>query len=141
MPIETIPLFTRDLLRSRPADLFVFGDNMVGTGCGGQAKTCRDEPNAVGIPTQWAPPLDDSAFFQDNDFPIVCEALNRQLFILLEHIKSGGTIVLPSAGIGTGLAQLPARAPRIHRYLTRAFARLQEIDCNRRCEPQPIAQA
>lgn len=138
MPIETIPLFTRDILRSRPADLFVFGDNMTGTGLGGQAKACRDEPNAVGIPTKWAPALDDTAFFRDSDFPIVRDALNRQLLILVDHIKSGGTIILPSAGIGTGLAKLPVRAPRIHKYLTRAFARLHEIDGNHSRERDPI---
>ena len=128
MPVQTLPLFTRDILRSRPADLFVFGDNMVGSGLGGQAKACREEPNAVGIPTKWAPALDASAFFIDTDFPTVKAAIDQALLTLANHVKTGGTVVLPEAGIGTGLAQLSNRAPRIFTYLNRAFDRLREVD-------------
>jgi hypothetical protein len=128
MPIETLPRFTREVLRSRPADLFVFGDNMMRSGLGGQAKACRGEPNAVGIPTKWAPSFVETAFFTDADLITVKAEIDSELLKLANHINAGGTIVFPEAGIGTGLAQLPERAPRIYGYLTRAIERLHEID-------------
>jgi hypothetical protein len=31
----------------------------------------------------------------------------------MDHARKGGTVVCPKAGIGTGLSELPARAPRL----------------------------
>ena len=36
---------------------------------------------------------------------------------LSDHIETGGKIIWPEDGIGTGLAQLPERAPRIWKLL------------------------
>ena len=47
--------------------VFVFGDNMERCGFGGQAAAMRGEPNAVGVPTKWAPGSAPADFFCDDD--------------------------------------------------------------------------
>ncbi len=104
---------TREMMRAEPDTLFVFGDNMKERGLGGQAAEMRGEPNAVGIPTKWSPSMYAKAFFSNGDLPAV-EALIRARFQRLSnHLKFGGDVVWPADGIGTGLAELPKRAPAI----------------------------
>ena len=105
------------MLRASPETLFVFGDNIVKQGFGGQAAEMRGEPNAVGIPTKYAPGMREADFFIDDDFrkakPIIEQAFAR----LTAHAKRGGEIVWPEDGIGTGLAQLQKRAPKIWDFI------------------------
>jgi hypothetical protein len=97
-------------LRAEPETLFVFGDNMQFYGMKGQAKEMRGEPNAVGIPTKRRPSMEEDAFLSDEDLPIWNTKSERSIVRLLRH---HGKIVWPKDGIGTGLAQLPKRAPLI----------------------------
>jgi len=127
MPIEKVARYSRDDLRRRPDALFVFGDNMKRVGMGGQAKACRGEPNAIGIPTKWSPSMFPSAFFKDVDLARVRPTLDRVFDRLQMHLQSGGTVVLPADGVGTGLAELPTRAPAIHAYITDRIAQLDAI--------------
>lgn len=108
---------TREMLREYPYKLFVFGDNMVGKGYGGQAKEMRDEPNAIGIPTKHRPDNTPDAFFSDRDFPVVKDVIDKAFIRLVVHIVMGGDVVWPKDGIGTGLAQLPKKAPLIWNYI------------------------
>ncbi len=108
--IEYRDHITRAMLKAEPDTLFVFGDNLARLGLGGQVKEMRGEPNAVGIPTKATPRMGDGAFFSDADFIQWANAAARDVLRLCLH---QGTIVWPSAGIGTGLAQLEERAPLI----------------------------
>lgn len=119
--------FTPALCRAEPGSLFVYGDNLLGRGKGGQA-VIRDEPNAVGIPTKRAPSMAEGAFFLDKDFEPFRDAARPVFTRLREHLEAGGTVVWPADGIGTGLAQLPQRAPRIWNALERARLRLDASD-------------
>jgi len=58
---------TREELQRHPELIFVFGDNMLRKGFGGQAKEMRGEPNAVGVPVKWRPSRDAGAYFTDRD--------------------------------------------------------------------------
>lgn len=111
---------TRKMLQSEPETLFVFGDNMRRYGYGGQAKEMRDEPNAVGIPTKWSPADFEEAYFQDADLIKVMAEIDRELDKLYAHAALGGEIVWPEDGIGTGMAQLPERAPKIWEFIENA---------------------
>jgi ribA/ribD-fused uncharacterized protein len=115
------PVVRRAMLRAEPDTLFVFGDNMRRAGMGGQAAEMRGEPNAVGIPTKVAPSMAPDAFFTDADLPRALDAFAPAFARLEAHLRAGGKIVVPEAGIGGGLAQLAQRAPRIHEALTRAM--------------------
>ena len=104
---------TREMLRSNPKTLFVFGDNLLRKGLGGQAKEMRGEPNAVGIATKRWPSRHRKAFFTDADFES-WKIFSEESFILLRiQASQGKTIIWPSQGIGTGLAMLKRCAPSI----------------------------
>ena len=115
--IERQKRIKRSDLQARPDTLFLFGDNWCKTGFGGQAKEMRGEPNAVGILTKRAPRRDSSAYLTDADFSWVRPVLDEQFLRVLHHIQGGGVVVVPEDGLGTGLAELPTRAPLIHRYI------------------------
>jgi hypothetical protein len=119
------PELTREMARKYPKTLFVFGDNMKRTGLGGQAKELRGEPNAVGIPTKWSPSLEAAAYFADSDFPKVKDAIDEAFDELEEHLASGRSVIVPEAGVGTGLADLPRRAPKIFAYIVSRFDQLE----------------
>ena len=125
MPIEVRAWITREDLRDEPDTLFVFGDNMLREGKGGQAREMRGEPNAVGIPTQHAPGSSEDAYFTDADLEDVKGAIDEAFRRLNAHLAAGGHIVWPEKGVGTGLAQLPQRAPAIHAYIEEARKALQ----------------
>lgn len=127
--IYLAPRYTRERIKAHPDKLYVFGDNMAECGFGGQAKEARGEANSVGIPTKWAPSRETKAYFTDDD------VLNRKVlsriaaaFVRLEnHLVGGGDIVWPSDGVGTGLSQLPERAPRVMHLIMHEFEHLKTL--------------
>lgn len=104
---------TRNMLRNNPEILFVFGDNLIRRGLGGQAREMRGEPNAVGIATKRLPSMSKNAFFVDADFEL-WKIFSEEAFILLRiRASSEKLIIWPKQGIGTGLARLKGCAPKI----------------------------
>jgi hypothetical protein len=61
--------------------------------------------------------MDDDAFFANGDAQMFVNAVNPPLRRLRAHLKKGGFVVLPTDGIGTGLAELNVRAPVIRRLI------------------------
>lgn len=117
MPVEHIKFITRSMLRDRPGTLFVFGDNLMRKGYGGQAKEMRGMPNAVGIPTKRMPGTRENDYFTDDDFAIAKGPISRAFEALRNHLAAGGDIVWPEDGVGTGLAELSKRAPAIWHFI------------------------
>lgn len=117
---------TRADLRANPDRLYVFGDNMERRGLGGQAAEMRGEPNAVGVVTKWRPGCGAYDYLADQDLvsadvrPRWDEAFDR----LRAHLAAGGTVVLPTEPLGSGLADLPRRAPAVAAELARRVAGL-----------------
>ncbi len=128
MTIEYREWITRGDLRREPDKLFVFGDNVQRRGHGGQAKEMRGEPNAVGIPTKWSPTMSPSAFFKNDDTNFFIAEASVDFRRLRDF---SGTVVWPADDIGTGLAQLQRRAPRIWR-LIQGLRQELEIELPRR---------
>ena len=116
--IEYRRRITRDMLRAEPGTLFVFGDNMARRGYGGQAREMRGEPNAIGVPTKWTPDTRPGAYFDDSDVGRVGWVIVDAFQCCRDHIRAGGKVVWPADGIGTGLADLPRRAPGIWLMIT-----------------------
>ena len=108
---------TRSMVQEHPNDLFVFGDNVLRTGLGGQAKEMRGEPNAVGIITKRFPSNTPDSFLNQGDFLNWFNLTARDRIRLLDHVYLGGNVVWPSDGIGTGLADLKNKAPDIMRAI------------------------
>lgn len=107
----------REDLRANPDVLYVFGDNTIRKGMGGQAGEMRGEPNAVGVATKLLPSQMDNSYFSDNDYTNNIKTLMSDLQPVINHLKRGGIVVWPLDGIGTGLSELPQRAPKTWKAL------------------------
>lgn len=139
MPIIHIERLERSEIRRNQNTLYVFGDNLARKGGApdrtgwsnpraGQAAACRGEPNAVGIPTKRAPSMQETAFFTDADLPAVKPIIQAEFRRLARHLLSGGTVAIPTSGVGTDRAQLAQRAPAIRTFIDQCFAYLATID-------------
>lgn len=109
-------LYSVALCRINPDLVFVFGDNLIGKGKGGQA-VIRDEPNAFGVPTKKVPSNAPEAFFTDGLFA------NIHIQTALQQIHAyDRDYVIPvledgKISLGCGLARLPETAPMAYAYL------------------------
>ncbi len=113
MKIKKIKWYTVDLVRSNPDHCFIFGDNLIGIGKGGQA-IIRDEFNAHGVPTKRTPSMDEDAFFYDEDYEENCMHILASLDSIPQDFEY---LVFPEDGLGTGLAMLPQTGPKTYRFL------------------------
>jgi hypothetical protein len=119
--------YTRAEIRGNPGRLYVFGDNVARLGRGGQARECRGEPNVVGIVTKWQPATDPAAYFHDHDLDRVRWSIQQDFRTLADHLRSGGDVVWPADGVGTGLARLSSTAPAIADFIERCRKHLASI--------------
>jgi hypothetical protein len=131
MPIIFMDLIRREDLRAHPDWLFVFGDNFARMGFGGLARVCRGEPNAVGIPTKRMPSNVQGAFLADGDLKMWRIVSGPDLLRIERALEEGVTVVLSSAGVGTGLAQLETKAPVIWDELQTWLDSIKRIDDDR----------
>lgn len=117
MPLIYQKFIHRVDLRNNPNFLYLFGDNEQRAGYGGQAGQCRGEPNAVGVATKRSPSTAENAYWSDENYDhctkVVLEDLDRALI----HLQQGHIVVCPSDGLGTGLSELPKRAPRVLAFI------------------------
>ena len=126
--VRRMGYITREMVRAEPETLWVFSDNMDREGYGGQAREMRGEPNAVGVPTKWRPSRHPDAYFTDADAdnPDVRSAIMHAFAMMRYALEAGRDVVIPAAGLGTGLADLPTHAPRIHRAIEAHILSLEE---------------
>jgi len=127
MPIIRQKMIYRADLQANPEVLYLFGDNDRREGFGGQAAEMRDEDNAVGIRTKWAPHMRQTAFFSDDDYDQIEGMINADLEPVREHLEKGGVVIIPTDGLGTGLSKLPEMAPAVAAYLTDQLNELDEV--------------
>lgn len=117
MPVKYVKFIRREIIQEDPDALWCFGDNLQGTGLGGQAKECRGEPNAVGIPTKRLPSMEEGAFLTNADLPEVVDRMRPIILRLHGCLAHGGTVYFPVMGVGTGLADLQRRAPSVWAWI------------------------
>ena len=117
----------RQDLRDNPDVLYLFGDNDSRYGFGGQAKEMRNEPNALGIRTKWLPSKHEDAYFCEDYMPKTLQQLRMITLDLKDaerFLQAGGTVVVPRDGLGTGLSELPTRAPLADQFIKRWTTRM-----------------
>lgn len=117
---------TRESLKANPDTLYIFGDNYARKGFGGQAKEMRGEPNAFGIATKFFPDNLPESYFDDNNkncWEIVENDFNK-LFKIAKNYKR---VVIPEDEIGTGLADLRNRAPKLLEKIEQYFKTLEKL--------------
>ncbi|AUL79482.3 hypothetical protein QJ857_gp0677 [Tupanvirus soda lake] len=108
-----------------PNALFVYGDNNVQKGKGGQA-IIRDLPNTIGIPTKKYPSNHPTSFYTDYEFDDNIKRINNAINAIIQKAETYKYVVLPRDGFGTGLAQLPTKAPQTYSYLVKAIEQLKK---------------
>lgn len=121
---------TRQNLRDNREWIYVFGDNFQRLGFGGQAREMRGEPNALGLPTKHAPDNDDKSFFSDavdHSNGVAWLSIIGTFNIIDVALKRECCVVIPLDGLGTGLSELPTRAPKINRLITSKIEYLEFI--------------
>jgi len=109
--------YSRGLCDELPNFTFVFGDNLLGFGKGGQA-IIRGASNAYGVPTKRKPAMTPGSFFvegNESDLDAVLNSLGGRWDILEER----GTVIIPvnkmgDVSLGLERAELRERAPSIY---------------------------
>ena len=98
--------------------IYVFGDNLIGKGKGGQA-IIRDCRNTYGIPTKRLPSMDEDSFFNDDfdEYEAVKSAIEK--LIILKHSRKDTTFVFPEDGLGTGRAEMNIQSPKLFKYMNK----------------------
>ena len=103
-------------VRAHPRWLFVFGDNDIGQGTGGQA-VIRGEGNAIGVPMKKYPDMKNSSFYSDAELEKNKTKIRNAINKIYNEMRYYDALILPENGLGTGLSDLPKRAPKTYDYL------------------------
>ncbi|KKL08285.1 hypothetical protein LCGC14_2577390 [marine sediment metagenome] len=109
---------TKEMIEESTHIIFIFGDNLLQRGLGGQAKVCRPFVNkgkALGIPTKRKPTMYADAFFSDRDDEI--RAVRWAIRTIISKYDGGYTIIF-MPNIGRGYAKLPEKSPRIYKLIS-----------------------
>ena len=114
--VEIQKIFSIEDCNNNPNKIYIFGDNLCGIGKGGQA-IIRDCSNAFGIPTKRAPSMYGNAFFSDQFDEYEAVKAKIEKLITLDRYKTDITFVFPTAGLGTGLAQMKTKSPKLFKYM------------------------
>ena len=96
--------------------LFVYGDNDVHRGKKGQA-IIRDLPNTIGIPTKKIPSNEIHSFYTDDELENNTIKIRKAIDEIIDLSQHYEYIIFPEDGFGTGLAQLPIKAPKTYEFL------------------------
>jgi hypothetical protein len=110
------------LCAKNPDLTFVFGDNTLGFGMGGQA-IIRKCPNAFGVPTKRKPAMSVGSFFEEGNEADL-DAVLARIATLWAKLGLGERIVIPvndegRVSLGLERAELPTRAPTIYEAIER----------------------
>jgi hypothetical protein len=126
MKIITQKFVSRSDLKNNPNTYYIFGDNLVGKGLGGQAKEMRGEPNALGWVTKKLPTQTKDAFMSDKDLEVFIQHQALTIRTIETLLERGRVVVFPEDGLGTGLAKLEEGAPACWRHLNQGVDYLFE---------------
>ncbi len=124
---KTDKIILRNELKANPTTLYLFGDNDIRKGLGGQAKEMRGEPNAIGVSTKKLPARGEEAYKSDNELQenkkIITDDINKA--IAEWNTGKYSKLVIPQMGVG--LAELPTRAPKTYKFLQEELKRLEDV--------------
>ena len=123
---RTNKIILRSELKANSTTLYLFGDNDVRKGLGGQAKEMRGEPNAVGISTKKLPARGEEAYKSDDDLQENKRIITNDINKAIAKWNTGkySRLVIPQMGVG--LAELPTRAPETYKFLQQELKRLED---------------
>lgn len=113
--------------KRNPNKLYVFGDNFLRVGKGGQA-IIRGCKNAYGIATKRYPTMKSDAFMSDT--PEEANVIFNDIYEMIHGFsgKEFETLVLPYMKLGTGLSKMPEKSPMLYKWLNDTLSVLFNID-------------
>ena len=119
--------WTKTTAEKHPDWLFVYGDNDLGEGTGGQS-IIRGYRNTIGIPTKKTPDNNIKSYYTDEELELNKMKINDAISKIWDKLNSNdyNKIVFPKDGLGTGYAQLNRRAPHTYEYLNQKIIELVE---------------
>lgn len=117
--------WTVDDVKNNRHCLFVYGDNDAKIGRGGQA-IIRDEKNTIGIPTKKYPARQVYSYYTDTELETNKFKIDSAILNIIQNSKGYQYIVLPSERFGSGLSELPTRAPMTYKYLQMRVSQLEK---------------
>lgn len=109
-----------------PHALFIYGDNNVKKGAGGQA-IIRFEPNTYGIPTKKYPSSHVNSYYTDTEYNDNIKRIQCAIDHIVKISANYKYVVLPENGFGTGLAKLSTKAPKTWQYLLSAVEKMKQL--------------
>lgn len=114
--------WTEEIVEKDKKYVYIFGDNDISKGKGGQA-IIRDCSNAMGIPTKKLPNNSKSSFYTDDEYEENVKKIDTAIDKIIRELEKNTYegIVLPQDGLGTGLADLPTKAPKTFKYLNNSI--------------------
>lgn len=119
--IEFTEVLTTELVKANPHKLYIFGDNLLKTGNGGQA-IIRDLPNTFGIPTKREPRTGKGAYFSDADDEAIALGTAMTHLNVIYNSNIFEAIVFPTKGIGTGRAHMKSKSPILYTIMKKDLA-------------------
>jgi len=123
---RTNKIILRSELKANPTTLYLFGDNDIRKGLGGQAKEMRGEPNAVGVSTKKLPARSEEAYKSDTELEKNKKIITNDINKAIAEWNTGkySKLIIPQMGVG--LAELPTRAPETYKFLQQELKRLED---------------
>jgi len=119
--------YSLEQCKNNPDKLYVFGDNTIRKGNGGQA-SIRNAINSIGIATKRLPSSNKHSYFEDNyeEYEIIAEDIEK---VIVEYkVGEYKTLVLPQDGLGTGLSEMPQRAPDLFNWMNGVLSEVLNIN-------------
>lgn len=108
--------WTIEDVNNNKSKFFIFGDNNLRFGKGGQA-IIRGLVNTIGLRTKKEPNNNSSSFYTDDDYDDNILRIKQDVDVIRKVHENGSIIVFSSGGYGTGLAKLNTKAPKTFKYL------------------------
>jgi hypothetical protein len=107
--------------------LYIFGDNTLRIGNGGQAQI-RDCVNSFGICTKLAPSTTEHSYFSDSIEHL--ELIEADISELIKISKTGkyNEIIFPWDGLGSGLSKMPQKCPLLYRRMNKLLSKYFGIE-------------
>ena len=123
---RTDKIVLRSELKANPTTLYLFGDNDIRKGLGGQAKEMRGESNAIGVSTKKLPARGEEAYKSDTELEKNKEIITNDINKAIAEWNTGkyNKLIIPQMGVG--LAELPTRAPETYKFLQQELKRLED---------------
>ncbi|AEQ32694.1 hypothetical protein CE11_00477 [Megavirus courdo11] len=118
--------WTVDDVKKNPHALFVYGDNDVHVGKGGQA-IIRDCVNTIGLPTKKYPNNQLTSFYTDLEYHDNIKKIDYAINNIINLSKKYDYVVLPRDGFGTGLAKLKENAPETLNHINQRIEFLKKV--------------